>query len=190
MERVRSFVAILLTDEVRRAVAGEIDRLSPLSRSVRWVPPRNLHLTLKFFGDLGPDELDQAKDGLEEAVAGVAPFTLVLHGLGAYPGLAHPRVLWVGVAEGAKETQSLQSRVEAALAERGFPREARPYSPHLTIGRVGNPRGLEPLRTAITRDAHLRFGALPVSGLSLMRSDLSPAGARYAELSAVSFSGR
>jgi 2'-5' RNA ligase len=170
-------------------VAAEIDRLRPLGRSVRWVPPDNLHLTLKFLGEFSPDELALVRAGLDEAVAGAAPFTLVLHGLGAYPGLARPRVFWVGVAEGAKETQALQSRVETALAERGFEREARPYTPHLTIGRVGNPRGLEPLRTAIVKDAHRRFGALPVSALTLMRSDLSPAGARYTELCTVSFSG-
>ena len=185
--RVRSFVAILLSEELRLAVADEVNRLCPLSRSVRWVPHQNLHLTLKFLGDLAPEELDQASAGLGDAAAGVAPFTLVLHGLGAFPGLERPRVIWVGVAEGAKETQALQSRVEAALAQRGFVREGRPYSPHLTIGRVGNPRGLESLRTAIVRDAHQRFGTLHVSAVSLMRSDLSPGGARYTELAAVSF---
>jgi RNA 2',3'-cyclic 3'-phosphodiesterase len=182
MERVRSFVAIVLSDEVRAAVAAEIARLRPLAPRVGWVAAPNLHLTLKFLGELPSDALEQVKDGLTEAVAGVAPFSLHFHGLGAFPGMARPRVLWVGVAEGGQAAQALQVRVEAALGGRGFPRDERPFSPHLTVGRVREPRGLAGLQQAIARDARMDFGRLEVRTLSLMRSDLSPGGSRYTEL--------
>lgn len=187
MERVRSFVAILLNEEVRAAVASVIAHLRPLGPRVSWVASPNLHLTLKFLGELPPDTLERVKEGLDEAVADAMPFSLRFHGLGAFPGLSRPRVLWVGVVEGASAAQGLQSRVEAALGVRGFPREARPYSPHLTIGRVREPRGLADLQQAIARDARMPFGRLEVRALCLMRSELSPTGARYTELQTFPF---
>ena len=187
MERVRSFVAILLDDALRAAVASEIARLKVLAPRVGWIAPPNLHLTLKFLGELPPNTLELAKEGLTEAVAGGAPFRLSFQGLGAFPELARPRVLWVGVVEGTQAAQGLQARVEAALARRGFAQEERPYSSHLTIGRVREPRGLAGLQEAMARDAEMEFGRLEVRALSLMRSDLSPAGARYTELAAFPF---
>lgn len=186
-ERVRAFVAILLNEEVRALIAEEIARLRPLGQSVRWVLPQNLHLTLKFLGEQTPAELDLIQDALAEAVEGVAPFTLGFHGLGAFPGLARPRVFWVGVVAGAQEAKRLHSRVERALAQRAVPPEERPFSPHLTIGRAGVPGGLIGLRQAITSEAQEGFGDLSVSAISLMKSDLSPDGARYTELRAFAF---
>ncbi len=187
-ERIRSFVAILLDETVRTAVASEVETLKPLARAVAWVPPQNLHLTFKFLGELAPEVLEAVEERLVEAVSGTEPFILGFHGLGAFPGLARPRVLWVGVAQGARECQTLQARVEAALARHGFPKEARAYTPHLTIGRVREPRGLTALQQAITRDGQKEFGGQSVTSIALMRSDLHPSGARYTELSTVSFS--
>lgn len=180
-------MAILLNEEVRAAIAATIARLRPLGPRVSWVAPPNLHLTLKFLGELPPEALEEVKDGLAEAVAGAAPFTLHFHGVGGFPGMARPRVLWVGVAEGAQAAQALQARVEAALGRRGFAREDRAFSPHLTVGRVREPRGLAPLQQAVASEAGRDFGRLEVRTLSLMRSDLSPAGSRYTELAAFSF---
>lgn len=189
-DRVRSFIAILLDDQVRAAIAAELDRLKPLARSVSWVAPQNLHLTLKFLGELQAEELEVAKEGLAEGVSRAEPFRLTFHGLGAFPGLARPRVIWVGVAQGARECQVVQARVEEALGSRGVPREARPYTPHLTIGRVRDARGLTRLQQAIAQDARRGFGEVSVSSISLMRSELHPAGARYTELYTASFPGR
>lgn len=188
MERVRSFVAILLNEEVRGALAAEIARLRPLGPRVSWVAPPNLHLTLKFLGEVPPAALEEVTDALTEAVAGTTPFSLHFYGLGAFPEMARPRVLWVDVAEGGQAAQALQARVEAALTRRGFAREERPFSPHLTLGRVREPRGLAALQQAMARDARTDFGRLEVRALSLMRSDLSPAGSRYTELAAFPFS--
>ncbi len=189
-ERVRSFVAILLDDLVRAAVAAVVDQLRSLARAVAWVPPHNLHLTLKFLGELPAETLEAVKEGLTEGVSETGPFTMVFHGLGAFPGLARPRVIWIGVAQGARECQALQARVDAALVRRGLPKEPRPYTPHLTIGRVREPRGLTALQQVIVRDAQKGFGGLSVRSISLVRSELHPAGARYSELYSVSFSSR
>ena len=186
---IRAFVAILLTDATRQAVAAEIERLRPFGRAVAWVPPQNLHLTLQFLGEQPDDRLSEAGAALEEAAAGAAPFTATLHGLGAFPGLERPRILWVGVAQGGMEVRALQVRVAAALEARGFPPESRPWHAHLTIGRVFDERrwrreASPGLREAITRLGSTSFGEVPVASIALMRSDLHPSGARYSELRA------
>lgn len=186
----RSFVALLLNEEARTAVAAEIERLRPLSRAVAWVPARNLHITLRFLGEQGEPALEQARGALQEAAAATTPFTLGLHGLGAFPGFERPRILWAGVAQGALEVRELQARVERTLEERGIAREPRPWHPHLTIGRVFDERRWRretspDLRQAVARAGSLPFASVPITAVSLMRSDLSPLGARYTEVAAV-----
>jgi 2'-5' RNA ligase len=191
----RSFVALLLDEATRETVSAQIERLRPLCRAVAWVPAPNLHLTLKFLGEETDARLALATEALGEAGAAIAPFAVTLFGLGAFPGMERARILWVGVAEGAREIRSLQSRIEAALERRGFTREDRPWHPHLTIGRVFDPRRwrreTDPaFREAVARAAVTGFGALPVARIALMRSDLAPTGARYRELGSVPLAAR
>jgi len=187
---VRCFVATLLDDAARAAVAGEVERLRPLCRAVAWVPADNLHLTLRFLGEQPADAVDRLVEGLEEAARATPAFTLGLHGLGAFPGLERPRILWVGVAGGALEIRGLQGRVETALDARGFGREARPWHPHLTVGRVFDParwrrEAGSALRAEIARLGTRALADLPVAQVALVRSELHPAGARYHTLHAV-----
>ena len=188
---MRSFVALLLDEAAREAVAAEIERLRPLSRAVAWVPPPNLHLTLRFLGDQTPDRLREVERGLEETAASWSPFSMTLVGLGAFPDLDRPRVLWVGVSQGAAAARALQLAIEVALDTRGFGREARPWHPHLTIGRVFDDRRRRreagpALGEAVVEAQARPFGPLPVRAVSLMGSVLSPRGARYRELASLS----
>lgn len=181
---IRAFVAILLDEAVRAAVAAVVERLRPLGGSVAWVPAANLHLTLQFLGEQPEERLAAAEAALDDAAARTAPIETALHGIGAFPGLERPRILWVGLAQGALEVRALQARVAAALAREGFPREERPWHPHLTIGRVHDDRRWRreagpALRQALAQAAGTRFGTLRISEVALMRSDLSPRGARY-----------
>lgn len=191
---IRSFVAIMLSDTLREAVASTIERLRPLGRSVAWVPPPNLHVTLHFLGDQSEDRLAAAEAALEDAIRSSAPIDVTFHGIGAFPGLVRPRILWIGIAHGALEVRALQVRVSDALASRGFPKEERPWHPHLTIGRVFDDRrwrreaGPE-LRSALARAAATSFGTLRVAEVALMRSDLASSGARYRLWRAVALSG-
>ena len=183
----RAFVALTLDEPTRGAVAAEIERLRPLCRVVAWVPQPNLHLTLQFLGEQDEARLADAAGALEEVAAARPPFALALHGLGAFPGMERPRILWVSVADGARELRDLQAEVVAALDRRGMIGDLRPWHPHLTIGRVFDPRRWRreagpALREAIARAATRGFGRLEVTRVVLMRSDLSPSGARYREL--------
>ena len=183
----RAFVALLLDDAIRASVGAEVERLRPLSRAVAWVPAANLHVTLKFLGERSDEQLAEVEAALVEVAAVTAPFALALHGLGAFPGLERPRILWVGIAEGTLSAREVQARLEAALERRGIPRERQAWHPHLTIGRVFDERAWRreaglPLRQALAAAARRSFGMLAVSRIALMRSDLSPQGARYREL--------
>lgn len=181
---IRTFVAILLDDALREAVGAVVERLRPLGGSVAWVPAANLHLTLQFLGDQPEERLAAAEAALDDAAARSAPIETALHGIGAFPGLERPRILWVGLAQGALEVRALQARLAEALAREGFPREERPWHPHLTIGGVHDDRRWRreagpALRQALAQVAGTRFGTLRISEVALMRSDLSPRGARY-----------
>jgi 2'-5' RNA ligase len=188
----RAFVAILLGEQARKAVAAQITRLRPLSKAVTWVPPSGLHVTLSFLGDQTDEQLRDIMPALEEAAEGVSGFTMGLRGLGAFPGLEHPRTIWVGVSDGG-EVRYLQSRVAEALEGRGFPGERRAWQPHVTIGRIPPNRrwrrdGMAEIRSGLIRGGATVFGNSQVSSIELMRSDLFPSGARYTGIASVPLS--
>jgi 2'-5' RNA ligase len=147
---------------------------------VAWIAPDNLHVTVKFLGSVDVPRVPLVRAALERATAGVAGFDLVVAGLGAFPSAARARVLWAGVAAGGPALGALAARVDRELAGVGFAPEERAFSAHVTLGRVR-----EPKRNARLGDALVggEFGTVRVDRLVLMRSDLSPRGARYSELS-------
>jgi len=166
------------------ALAQEVDRLRSVAPAVGWIRAENLHMTLKFLGHIPSETLARVEAGLAEAVADQGPLTVAFVGLGAFPSAERPRVIWAGVAEGSDALVTLQSRVEAALAEKEIPREERPFHPHLTLARVREPRQARPLLSALMAREKVLFGHQAVSAIHLMSSDLHPQGARYTPLKA------
>ena len=150
-----------------------------------WVAPANLHLTLKFLGAVPEDRIDAVAGALGEAIRDAHPFQARMRGLGAFPSAGRPRVVWAGVTEGVSEMTALAQRVDAALAALGFPRDERPFSPHVTLGRVRQPGRNPALTDALAGEAAREFGQMHVPSASLMQSQLGPRGARYTELAAV-----
>jgi RNA 2',3'-cyclic 3'-phosphodiesterase len=138
-----------------------------------------LHLTLKFLGGVDASLVDRVATALTQAAAGVAAFDLEVRDLGAFPSAARPRVLWAGTGAGAAQTSALAARLEAALEPLGFASESRPFSAHVTLARVRVPRPNPSLAAALRGGA---FGCQHVDHAALMRSELSPRGARYTEL--------
>ena len=158
-----------------------------VARDVGWVAPENFHITLKFLGAIDLDRVEVVAASLGKAVAGAGAYEVVVEGLGAFPSPTRARVVWAGVKDGHEPLARIAARVEQALAEVGFPPEERAFSAHVTLGRVREPRRNPELAAAIDAAATRRFGARPVGSVSLMRSDLSPRGARYTELVSVPF---
>jgi 2'-5' RNA ligase len=153
-----------------------------VARDVAWVAGDNLHLTLKFLGGVETERLEALAGAVRAAAASCDPFELNVEGLGAFPSPSRPRVLWAGVHEGAGPAAELARRIDDALAPLGCAREARTFAAHVTLGRVREPRANLALAAALARDES--FGRQRVERVTLMRSELSPRGARHSELAA------
>jgi 2'-5' RNA ligase len=179
---IRAFVAANLDAGLRERVARIQERLKESRADVSWVRPDNLHLTLKFLGEVGDTVLGPVADVIGSVVAGHRPFRLECAGLGAFPQPRTARVVWVGIREGAEELTRLHARLDAALEPLGFRREQRPFTSHLTLGRVRGPGRLEQLATAVTSMPAEPLGEMLLDRIDLMRSELRPEGARYSVL--------
>ena len=141
MAKTRTFVAIELESSLSRRVAGLIDRLRPYAPSARWVEEENLHLTLLFLGELSDQEVAEACSDAEWAARANQPFSMRLAGAGAFPDLARPRALWLGVSEGADPLKRLQADLDEALGHLVAKAENRPFIPHLTLARLNSSAG-------------------------------------------------
>jgi len=187
METIRTFIAIPLPDALLKRLSALQERLETEvpHRSMRWVKPTGIHLTLKFLGDISTERLPEIKQALT-AVAQNAPACQFTVGeLGCFPNPSRPRVLWVGVQEPSGRLNALQDAIEEALDTLGYAREKRGFTPHLTLGRV---------QRKVSHNAATRIGdvvqATPVEQLAhitaehfaLIRSDLKPTGAAYTTL--------
>lgn len=174
---------------MRARLTAEISALRAVAGDVAWVAAANLHVTLKFLGQVDAARLPAIETALADAAAAKAPFQLGLRGLGAFPSSSRPRVLWAGAAEGAVACARLAAGVDEALEAVGFAREARAFSPHVTLGRVHEPRRNAALAEALAAGERRELGHVRVDRVSLMRSELSPRGARYTELRALALTG-
>ncbi len=183
MALFRTFIAIEISSEVRNRTAELIERLRKSDAKVSWTRPENLHLTLKFLGDTADSKIPDVCRRVDAAVGEQTPFVASLQQLGAFPKVARPRTVWIGVNEGLAVLQQLQSRIEDEMWAAGFKRERRRYQPHLTIGRVregGAPQ--QRLAAMIAREADFSAGSTTVQEVLTMASFLDPQGATYQAL--------
>lgn len=176
---IRTFIAANLDQGLRAVLAGVQDRLKAARADVGWVRPDNLHLTLKFLGQVEEARLGAIGEAVAAAVDGYGPIRLVFQGLGAFPRPREARVVWIGLSQGADTLAALRARIEAGLEPLGFSREARPFTAHLTLGRVRGPVRREQLARALAEAPAEPMGEMVLDRIELMKSNLSPAGARY-----------
>ena len=196
---IRCFVAIELPEELRGRIADSIAFLKSGKADVKWVPPENLHFTMKFLGQVPLDDIPRLTGLLKDAVKDIEPFEVEVGGTGVFPRPGSPRVFWVGVNDPDKLLQGLARNMEEVLASAGYgEREKGEFTPHLTIGRLreagpGNrSRGREEAGEVARGLATLKdvlFGKIKLENISLMRSELGPGGARYSRISEIEFGG-
>jgi 2'-5' RNA ligase len=187
---VRCFVALTLPEAVRESIAGFFAREGRAIAAVRWTEAPRLHLTLQFLGDVAADWLPAVRAAIDAAAAGHGPFRLEVRGAGAFPSAQRPRIVWVGVGAGAVEVSGLAASLTAALAPLGFAPEARPFTPHLTVGRLREPpRDREAIPRLLAAAADRIWGETLIPAVHLMRSELFPAGPIYSILAASPLSG-
>jgi 2'-5' RNA ligase len=187
MSTLRSFVAVELDEELLGKLVRLQDRLGGqvAPRSVRWVRPGGIHLTLKFLGDTLPDQVEAVKVALGQAASEVPPFTFTVGGLGCFPNTRRPRVVWVGLYEPTGTLARLRDAVESHVAPLGFPTENRPFRPHLTLGRVHRAASKSEVREVgevVAASAIGNLDEMTAREVSYIKSDLKPGGAVYTTL--------
>jgi 2'-5' RNA ligase len=183
METVRTFIAVPVGEDVRRAVEFVEGVLSSSRADVKWVRPGNVHVTLKFLGNVEAVRLGDVSAALSAALDGARSFEAAVSGVGTFPpNPSRARVVYMGMSGGAEEMAGLARRVEDAMAGLGFEREKRPFKSHLTIGRVRRgARRLDDLGESIAR-AEYKPLKLRVDRVNLVKSELTPSGAIYTVL--------
>lgn len=167
--------------EIDKMIAG----FRQLNTNVRWVKAANLHLTLRFLGNIPEESVPALADSIRGNTDGFGPFDLALSGLGAFPNLRRPRVVWVGSGPGNDRLKELAAKVEQAAVDSGFGKGDKPFSSHLTIGRVKFPKGLEELLTLIEKTGY-ESSPFGIREVVIFKSDLSPAGPKYTRLETIS----
>ena len=186
---IRSFLAIELPKPILRKIEEVQGDLRLTHADVRWVSPEKIHLTLKFFGNIEESRIDSIFKSIEEPVRSTPPCSLKVRGVGAFPSMKSPRVIWLGLVNGSESLTSLQKRIETQLEKVGFQPEDRSFHPHLTLGRMRSSRGKGDLVGRIEKHKEEEFGDLRVERVVLFKSDLRPSGPIYTPLGDVKLGG-
>lgn len=187
MNAVRAFIALELPPVTHEALADVQERLSQQAPrgSVRWVKPNNIHLTLKFLGQVPTAQIDTISLALQRAVADIRVFPFEVMSAGCFPDATRPRVIWVGVDEPSGALQSLQRAIESAIAPLGYPTESRAFQPHLTLGRTTRdvkPVDLHKLGDLVKAMRVGLLGHVHADEVVLFKSELTPGGSVYTAL--------
>ena len=191
MSVIRAFIAIDLPVDVQEC----LDQVSELLQSqlpgipVRWVPAENIHLTLKFLGDVSPSNIDVLAEILQAEALSQSPLEISVGQMGAFPKIRRPRVIWIGV-EAPQELISMQRSIDLQTARIGYAPDKRKFSPHLTLGRVSrnaSPKEVSQIGKVLSEQKIGFLGVARARAVHLFRSDLQPGGAIYTKLFTASF---
>jgi 2'-5' RNA ligase len=192
-ELIRSFIAIELPTTVKQELTTLEDLLKKrCPQVVRWVDPQNIHVTLKFLGDVDSDRVDEINMAIDEATQGMSPFHLELKDLGVFPNLNKVNIIWVDTKGDLDKLTYLQKQIESNMEQLGFAREDRDFTPHLTLGRVrdyASPDDRKKIGQVLAQTAFASAQVITVNSVNLMKSQLTNTGAIYTRLYASVFKG-
>jgi len=183
--RLRTFIAVSLSSSVLAGIEKTVRTLHTHFGDVRWVEPKNMHVTLKFLGDIPLNDLPSLIHTVTQCTSNTDSFDLTFQGLGAFPNRESPKTIWIGIREGSKELIQLAESIDRGLLSLGFPKEARRFSPHLTIGRIKKSAPESPLMSLLDEEQDSLFGSCSVSEVQIFSSELTRRGAIYDELAAI-----
>lgn len=182
MATIRTFISINLPEDIKREILSLQSRLKVHGGHIGWVKPDAIHLTLKFLGDIDEKKIPEIEAATREATKGFDTFYLRILGLGVFPSLKRPRIIWLGVNEEGDSLARLQSKIEDEIARIGPPREEREFKPHLTIGRVKDLHGFKQLMDTIDAERGIDLDGFNVTEILIMKSELRREGAIYTRL--------
>lgn len=180
-EAIRSFIAFDIGNEsVLKRITDMQSLLVKTEADLKLVEPKNIHMTLRFLGNITTNMVEKIFEEMQKVQ--FIPFNVKMHGIGVFPNLRYPRVLWIGITEGADQLRSVFSQLEPRLRNLGFTPDSKGFSPHLTIARVKSGRNKAELAKFVTENADYEFGTVAAQCLRLKRSDLTPKGPIYSTL--------
>jgi len=181
---MRTFIAIELPEEIKSSLGRLQEELKASNADVKWVEPNNIHLTLKFLGEIDDKKLDKVTKIIDGAAKENDKFKVYISSLGAFPKIDYPRVIWVSIDTGDKETKQIAKDLEEGMAKIGIPREDRPFSSHITIGRTRSSLNRENLVRDLKNKAELGGKKLEfyATKITLFKSTLTPKGPIYEAL--------
>ena len=177
--RFRSFISVDI--EPTEALRLLLEGLRSADSDLKVVRPGNLHVTLKFLGDIHEASVEGIVERIESSSRGVRPFTATMKGMGAFPSLSNIRVIWVGL-ENAEGLSSLAERLDSSLRELGFDKEKKGFRPHLTVARARSSRGATELQQLMNSNVATEFGTSEVDRIVLKKSVLTPKGPIYSDI--------
>ncbi len=179
---IRAFIAIELPAKIIEGLKEIQDKLKNGNNKVVWVKPENIHLTIKFLGDIEVAKIDSIAVLLEDAAAKNRSFDVSVKGVGGFPTIDNPRVLWVGVEEDGANLIQIYNNLEQGLSILGFKKGDRPFKPHLTLGRIKFLKDKKGLKERLERFKDITLGKCGVNGICLFQSRLTPEGAVHIKL--------
>lgn len=179
---MRTFIAIEISEEMRSALAQAEAHLKYAGADVKWVEPKNIHLTLKFLGEIDESKVGLVTAILDEIAGRTKSFDMTIKDIGAFPKIDFPRVVWVGLDKGALESTALAKEIDKRLVGIGFQEETRPFAAHLTIGRVRTPKNKEKLKDKMLDYKLQEVPPYKVASVILFQSTLTPTGSIYSKL--------
>ena len=178
---IRTFLAFDIEDQtILQRLSHAQKRISNSGADLKTVKPQNIHVTIRFLGDIQPSMVDAIHEEMKQI--SFSPFNIQLQGLGAFPKPNHPRVVWAGIQKGSEELKDVFQQLEPRLRGLGFKPDTKGFSPHLTIARVRNGRNKFRLAELIQEMANYEFGTIQAKCLRLKKSDLTPRGPIYTNL--------
>lgn len=184
---VRAFIGIDIDEAVRQKLAAAQDQLQATGAQLKLVEAPNIHVTMKFLGEVSEDKIGAVAEALKRAAARTGQFDIGVKGIGVFPNLRYIRVVWAGVAEGGNEVIGLQQKIDRELQPFGF-RSERDFVPHLTIARVKSAKQKERLASFIKKMADTEFGLTRAQAVELKQSKLTPKGPIYSTLARIEIS--
>lgn len=178
---MRTFIAIGIPKNIKDKIGVYEEPLRKERAKISWIKPENIHITLKFLGEVEENKIQEIYEALKKCVSNQKPFDIEVIGTGGFPNLNRPRIIWVGLKKGSEELKTLAKSIDNELEKLGFRKEKRGFSPHLTVGRVKNIYNIHEFVEKMN-SVEFKGDTFTADEILIMKSDLKPTGAVYTKL--------
>jgi len=178
---MRTFIAIELPETIRESLAATQEKLKAAQADVKWVEKNNIHLTLKFLGEVNEEQIEKISTVLSKITLSNPAYQAKISSLGGFPKIQYPRVIWAGIETGDAETKNIAKNIEESLEKLGFPKENRPFASHITLGRTRSSKRQKKLAESLDKlqNEFENTESFKVGKITLFKSQLSPKGPTY-----------